>query len=406
MQHQPILGCIAPFGLVGILAWLRLFVSETPSELVPFVAHPSISSNSIDADQNRRSLRAPTCPRRGCGAYFNPKSVTSRIPLPIVSVPAPTMIPLELLHPTATNSNMTYSEEMICIAAVDDGTVTAAGVVDVTTGYLNLLLPENYEANVTVECSQYNEQRGFEEVVRAFSEKIRYETPVFCDERFFQPGYFDHNNSLWYDACTGNQPPASLTLVQEKGGPQPLLNADNCPKLADIKEDTWVSFLGDSVTRQYFHKGLHGIVGTDVVSWQTGRAGKYPDFILVSIGDPQCDHKVWFSFTFDYAITYEEGDTILEKPLTWGDFMRLRKDGPRDDDPQFQTEKSPDIVFYGGGYHASYLNASQYGAAIEGALTRYQDAFNGHNVSMPPFHFMLNIMVSLFPVIHCLSETS
>jgi hypothetical protein len=310
------------------------------------------------------------------------------------------MIPLELLHPTA---NITYSEEMICIAAVDDGTVTAAGVVDVTTGYLNLALPANYEANVSVECSQYNEQRGFEEIVRAFSEKIRYETPVACDERSFQPGYFYHNTNLWYDSCTGNQPPESLAIVQEKGGPQPLLNADNCPKLADIKEDIWVSFMADSVTRQYFQKGLYGIEGTDVAYWQTGRAGKYIDFILVAIGDKHCSHKVWFSFTFDYAVVYEEGMRLKEQPFTWGDFIRLRKDGPRDDDPQFLTEKRPDIVFYSGGYHASHLNASQYGAAIVGDLNRYQDAFKGHNISIPPFHLMLNIMVSVsfFPVIHC-----
>lgn len=344
------------------------------------------------------------CPRRGCRAYFNTKSVTSRIPLPILTVPAPTMIiSLELLHPTAHKSNiMTYSEEMICIASVDDGTVTAAGVVDVTTGYLNLSLPENYEANVTVECSQYDEQSGFEEVVRAFSEKIRHETPVVCDERSFQPGYFDHGTNLWYDACTDNHPPESLTIVQEEGGPQPLLNADNCPKLADMKEDVWVSFMGDSVTRQYFQKSLHGIMGTDVLSWQTGRAGKYIDFILVAIGDPQCSRKVWFSFTFDYAVAHDEEEAKTpEKPFTWGDFVRLRKDGPRYDDPQFLTEKRPDIVFYSGGYHASHLNASQYGAAIEGELNRYQDAF--HNISMPPFHLMLNIMVSLSRVIHCVS---
>lgn len=402
---------------LAFLAWSGFFLgrvhsyqSETPSESVPFVGHPSVSSSNqiiSDPDQNRRSsLRAPMCPRRGCRAYFNTKSVTSRIPLPILTVPAPTMIiSLELLHPTAHKSNiMTYSEEMICIASVDDGTVTAAGVVDVTTGYLNLSLPENYEANVTVECSQYDEQSGFEEVVRAFSEKIRHETPVVCDERSFQPGYFDHGTNLWYDACTDNHPPESLTIVQEEGGPQPLLNADNCPKLADMKEDVWVSFMGDSVTRQYFQKGLLGIVGTEVLSWQTGRAGKYIDFILVAIGDPQCSRKVWFSFTFDYAVAHDEEEAKTpEKPFTWGDFVRLRKDGPRYDDPQFLTEKRPDIVFYSGGYHASHLNASQYGAAIEGELNRYQDAFEGHNISMPPFHLMLNIMVSLSRVIHCVS---
>jgi len=76
----------------------------------------------------------------------------------------------------------------------------------------------------------------------------------------------------------------------------------------------------------------------------------------------------------------------FEKPFTWGDFVRLRKAGPSDDDPQFLFEKMPDIaLFYSGGYHASTLTSSQYGEAVEEALVQYQDASKAHNVPMPQF---------------------
>ena len=79
--------------------------------------------------------------------------------------------------------------------------------------------------------------------------------------------------------------------------------------------------------------------------------------------------------------------------------MHLRNDGPRDDDPQLPPEKIPDIVFYSWGYHASTMTAHQYGAAIEEALHQYQGALKEHNVPMPQFHLVLNMMVSWFPAI-------
>ena len=51
------------------------------------------------------------------------------------------------------------------------------------------------------------------------------------------------------------------------------------------------------------------------------------------------------------------------------------------------------------GYHASTLTSSQYGAAVEEALVQYQDASKAHNVPMPQFHLLLNIMVSSVVVI-------
>jgi hypothetical protein len=168
-----------------------------------------------------------------------------------------------------------------------------------------------------------------------------------------------------------------------------------------------VSFIGDSVTRQYVIYGLSGIMGDracresklcnvpkNVASWQTHRHNKN-DWLLVAISDPQQQRKIWLSYTFDFIMEGEtEAARHFEKPFTWGDFMRLRNDGPRDDDPQFPPEKSPDMVFYSGGYHASKMTAHQYGAAIEEALHQYQGALKENNVPMPQFHLMLNIMVS------------
>jgi hypothetical protein len=40
------------------------------------------------------------------------------------------------------------------------------------------------------------------------------------------------------------------------------------------------------------------------------------------------------------------------------------------------------------------MTTQQYGAAIEEALHQNQGALKEHNVPMPQFHLMLNIMVS------------
>ena len=297
-------------------------------------------------------------------------------------------------------------DEMICIASTNDGPVTASGVIDVIHGNLNLALPENNEeTDVSIKCIQYNVESEREVVARAFSEKISYR-PLACDKRSFQPGYYDNITNLWHDACSGNRPIELIPVMREEEGPAQL-NADNCPMLADIQKDIWVSFIGDSVTRQFIINGLSGIMGDracrerncnvpkNVASWQTHRNNVH-DWMLVAISDPQRQYKIWLSYTFDFIIGEGETEAArhFDKPFTWGDFMRLRNDGPRDDDPQFPPEKSPDIVFYSGGYHASKMTAQQYGAAIEEALHQYQGALKEHNVPMPQFHLMLNMMVS------------
>ena len=349
----------------------------------------------IIRDQSHRSLRRVP--------YFDPKTVTPRAPTDAVPADA---------HPNNKNSTINGDDE-ICITAVEDGMMTASVVVDVNTGYMELALPENYKTNVSTECIQYNEKMEREEVTRAFSSEFQYRFNA-CDRKFFQPGYYDHSTGFWHDACTGtgSQPIQSVAIMAEKVGP-PLLTADNCPILSSIEKDMWVSFIGDSVTRQYVVYGLSGIVGdkacrdsrgcmvpSNVASWSSGRNGN--DWTLVALGNPQ-SRKIWITYTFDFII---EGGELnpgwhghFEKPFTWGDFVRLRKAGPSDDDPQFLFEKMPDIVFYSGGYHASTLTSSQYGAAVEEALVQYQDASKAHNVPMPQFHLLLNIMVSSVVVI-------
>jgi hypothetical protein len=189
--------------------------------------------------------------------------------------------------------------------------------------------------------------------------------------------------------------------MMEKKGEPALLTAESCPLLSSIENDIWVSFIGDSVTREYFY---HGVSDKEVNTWRTGRNKNRPDWSLFSVGGPQ-SRKIWFSHTFDYISFIRGGESHqgwngkFEKPFTWGDFVRLREAGPRDDDPQFPFDKMPNIIFYSGGYHASPLTFNRYGAAVEEALIQYHDASKAHNVPMPQFHLLLNIMVSSFVIL-------
>ena len=133
-------------------------------------------------------------------------------------------------------------------------------------------------------------------------------------------------------------------------------------------------------------------------SWRTGRNDNIPDWSLFRVVGPQ-GRKIWFSRTFDFVIKPGESKSDcfhghVEKPFTWGDFVRLREAGPADDDPQFLPDKMPDIVFYSGGYHAAFLTPDKYGAAVEETLIQYHETSKAHNVPMPQFHLLLNVMVS------------
>jgi hypothetical protein len=165
--------------------------------------------------------------------------------------------------------NKTDIGKMICIASTNDGLVTASGVIDVIQGNLNLALPENNEeTNVNIKCIQYKVESEREVVARRSSEKIHYK-PLACDKRSFQPGYYDNITNLGHDACSGNPPIELIPIMWEEEGIA-LLNADNYPMLADTHKDKWVSFIGDSVTRQYIIYGLSGIMGDRATGKGTG----------------------------------------------------------------------------------------------------------------------------------------
>jgi hypothetical protein len=309
--------------------------------------------------------------------YFDLNTITLRASVETFPTGAP---------PNSHNSTMNDVYDEICIAAVDDGMITASAVVDVTSsGYMELALPYSYETNASTECIHFNKLMGHEEITRVFHSKIRRSKQLdACDIKVFQPGYYDHSTGFWHDTCTSSQPIRQLPTTEE-----------SCPMLSRIENDVWVSIIGDSVTRQflYYHTS-----DKEVRSWTIGRTSG-TDCFLFAIGG-QKSRKIWLLYTFDFIIEGGESSPDwhghMEKPLTWGDFIRLRGAGPRDDDPLFSFDKMPDIVFYSGGYHASTLTSSQYGAAVEEVVIQYHDASKAYNVPMPQFHLLLNIMVSSF----------
>ena len=236
MQRHSVahLGIIAFFSSVGFLASSVGFLLKNLDHFVLAPTSASTSSDNVSnagLDQSRRSL--------GRSSYFDPKTLTPRAPADIV--------PSVALPPNNHNSTLNGHGE-ICIAAVEDGMITASAVVDdVTTSYMALALPDNYETDVRTECMHFNEQKGREEITRAFSSKVQYRQLIACDRKVFQPGYYDHSTGFWHDTCTGSQPIQPDVITMEKKGLPALLTAESCPALSSIENDIWVSFIGDSV---------------------------------------------------------------------------------------------------------------------------------------------------------------
>ena len=79
-------------------------------------------------------------------------------------------------------------------------------------------------------------------------------------------------------------------------------------------------------------------------------------------------------------------------PRNWGDFLNQRGEGPREDDPPFLWGRTPDVVFYGPGYHAAALDAGEYGAALLGALLPWQQDIRTRGAPVPRVHLLLNVM--------------
>lgn len=289
---------------------------------------------------------------------------------------------------------ITHEDDKLCIALVDDGDIKTASVIS-EDGQFRMSLPENHEAQLSMECTEYTRVQMAEEesvVSATYTEEGGvmkqggyYELPSgYCDRKYFRPGHYSQriDHGTWIDHCTGRQ----LSTRRVNNESESLLAEDKCPIVAHKKETIWVSFIGDSMTRMLFKNGLDEIgLSTKrfITSWGSQRSGN-PYYYLA-----QQTEKVWFSYMFNFIVPESGGQMNWQVPFTWGDFIEMRGEGPRDDDPNFPNDKVPDIVFFSPGYHASVLNSHAYGAAIERTLSQWQDTHNAH---IPHLHLMLNMM--------------
>jgi len=311
-------------------------------------------------------------------AQLDFKTVETKEPALGLAVPAGTD---DLLLPYHELSH--DEEDSICIATVDDGKVLSVAVIE-ENGRLDMALPKGHEAVAAVQCTSYAENPiGLAGAKR--DAPLRYQPPRPCDPKSFRPGYYDKKRGTWHDACTGK--------ASKPAGPSPyrgngILSTAKCP-IMDQRKDLWISFVGDSVHRQIFM----GLFCPDVLSssvylrWRNRSGGSS---MLHGISDGT--RQIWLSFSFNF-LYHSPPAEYFPLQYTWGEFVRERKWGPHNSrDPPWPPDRVPDTVFYSPGYHASKLNATTYGAVLEGVLATWQATMEENGAPMPALHLMLNMM--------------
>lgn len=102
---------------------------------------------------------------------------------------------------------------------------------------------------------------------------------------------------------------------------------------------------------------------------------------------------IWFSFSWTF-VPHPADQEMWPVPYGWGDFMDMRGEGPREDDPPFGRERLTDVVFFGPGYHASVLDAGPYGETVDEVLARWQAAAEAVVPlgPVPHVHVLLNML--------------
>lgn len=310
---------------------------------------------------------------------------------------------------------MSHEQDTICIAKVNDGDINSASVVE-ENGSFDLSLPRDHETKIDIECTEYARIQPADEDGDERNVNNNYESPVSgtythegfvkqggehepqnCHAKYFRPGYFDKQTSTWHDHCTGRWVDVSAARARydEKSGLESPLTKNNCPYVARKKDPIWISFIGDSVTRQIYTQGLEerGFK----LKHQTWKGPMF--FLAQVIIDDDSEEKtsppqeVWLSYRFAFVSEGKMDGTWWQIPYTWGDFMEQRGEGPRDDDPNFPISKIPDIVFFSPGYRASVMNAAAYGSITERLLDQWQATLDVYyNAPMPEVHLMLNMM--------------
>jgi len=329
----------------------------------------------------------------------------------------------------ASSSVASSSSPRLCVAVVKDERIVSAAIVD-DAGRFDLSLPRDYPADgaaATVECTRYAPAKGGGEratvaatdattaaVPRRGEEGGRllrreYATlgggngtaSADCrDPLSFQPGHLDRapgdgGGARWVDRCTGPK----LTRDVRSGA--------GCPVAASPGRSTWALIVGDSVTRGFVITGFkhHLGVGTrgrrDLRSWVSDRVTskkKLPDSVLAPLTAKGAPGDVWLSYTYNFlrpTRNATEEPLRFDVPLTWGDFVRQRGEGPRAKDPPYADDRTPDLVFFSPGYHASKLSADEYGAALDRTLTSWGEkarAIAGPGAALPQMHLLLNYL--------------
>lgn len=343
--------------------------------------------------------------------------------------------------------------KVLCIASFpkDDGQKISAASVIHHGEYVNLALPpSNQSTKLDVKCTKTDPQTGT--VTRVLTDTV--DSPIFkgdgdedgksllCDHKSFQPGYYDHTKQEWHDVCGRTVRDSNSNLFD-------ILinkwNSGSCPTLSNNKQgsdittsdtnqegdrdDIWISVMGDSVTRSTFINNLSltdGMISyrtwdpreqpspsTDMI-YHMHRLAKNIKFIQASLVlSPQ--QTVHFTFAFKYMcdIGFEDpkekpspsivsntaecfSNRTFQEPHTWEDWISIRKEGLREDDPNFSSDRLPNAVIYSPGYHSSHLSADEFGTTLDGVLSKFELAFNGDSQDAPapqvPVHVMLNMM--------------
>merc|ERR1719287_235106 len=250
----------------------------------------------------------------------------------------------------ASSSVASSSSPRLCVAVVKDERIVSAAIVD-DAGRFDLSLPRDYPADgaaATVECTRYAPAKG--------------------------------------------------------GG---VRAGAGCPVAESPGRSTWALVVGDSVTRGFVITGFkhHLGVGTrgrrDLRSWVSDRVTskkKLPDSVLAPLTAKGAPGDVWLSYTYNFlrpTRNATEEPLRFDVPLTWGDFVRQRGEGPRAKDPPYADDRTPDLVFFSPGYHASKLSADEYGAALDQALTSWGEkarAIAGPGAALPQMHLLLNYL--------------
>jgi len=319
----------------------------------------------------------------------------------------------------------------LCISSVRNGNISTASVIGEDGRYVNLALPTSHSTEMNIECTTTNQKTG--EVTTVHSEndgvagKItsrRLMVNNGCAQKSFQPGWYDHTTNFWHDSCgrsidtTSYQEYTIFDMILEK------YTSNSCPNLSQREGDIWISLIGDSVNRGIFLNGVlqfkelkekYAEMLTTYQTWdayggiapitlEENNFGNHMPFILAGLKvSPSL--TVWITYTFTYLNPSSADGLEAKVPSTWHDFMQLRGEGPREDDPSFSLETVPGQIVFNPGYHSSHVNANQFGYNVNKVMNHFSAKQEETGVHTP-VHVTLNVVPepALIPDKHALDR--